>query len=276
MTTFTVWPTVRSIPISAVTDESPKTPSADGIAGVSGTGRDTDLAPSTQHSGKQHDRPTRAAEANPADGLGFSGDPEQRGAVQEDMMHAQRLWDGTLAANRLDDAGLVHERQRVETADLTVTAGLLVAGNPDEVRACVEALVTHTTAHVLALDLGDVDGAGTALHDQAERFPDRVTAWHVAERPEGTASWGECRAKLLYLDTADIHLIMDTAAILDRDLVTPLVAEIDRGAAAAAREGFDGLLAVRRSAALSVLPADSAHDFRRALQGRTVSSADSS
>lgn len=265
--TFPVWPTVQSIPVSAVTDDPPSDTAPSGIAGVSGTGRDTSLDPRDDASSDQRrDAPAKAAEPNPAAGFGFSGDPEQRGDVQEDMLHAQRLWDATLAANRLDNAGIGHERQRMETADLTVTAGLLIDGRPGQTRTCIEALIAHTTAHVLALDLGDIDGAGAVLHALAEGHPDRITAWHVSQRPQwrqGTATWSECRAKLLRLDTADVHVFVDLDVRFDRDAITPLLAEIDKGATAAGWEdpmGPDRLLAIRRSAALHALPENSGHD----------------
>ncbi|MFI6498145.1 hypothetical protein [Nonomuraea typhae] len=262
MTSFPVWPTVSSIPVSARTDEPPA--SLDNLAGVSGTGRDTGRAPAAP--GESRRGGARGAEANPAAGFGFSGDPEQRGEVREDMVHAQRVWDATLAANRLDDAGLVRERQRAETAELTVTAGLLVDGRPGRVAACVDALLGHTTAHVLALDLGDVDGAGAVLHERAGRHPGRVTAWHAGERASwraGSATWSACRAKLLHLDTAAVHVFMDIDLTLDGDAITPLIARIKQGAVAAGWDepiGPDRLLAVRRSAALRALPEDSAHD----------------
>ncbi|WP_157248235.1 hypothetical protein [Nonomuraea typhae] len=262
MTSFPVWPTVSSIPVSARTDDPPA--SLDDLAGVSGTGRDAGRAPAAP--GENRGAGARGAEANPAAGFGFSGDPEQRGEVREDMVHAQRVWDAALAANRLDDAGLVRERQRAETAELTVTAGLLVDGRPGQAAACLDALLAHTTAHVLALDLGDVDGAGAVLHERAERRPDRVTAWHTRERASGragSATWSECRAKLLHLDTAAVHVFLDLGLTMDGDAITPLVARIEQGAVAAGWDepiGPGRLLAVRRSAALHALPEDSAHD----------------
>ncbi|MFI6600181.1 hypothetical protein ACIBHX_28390 [Nonomuraea sp. NPDC050536] len=270
MTTFHVWPTVQSIPVSARSDESPTRSAFGGIAGVSGTGRDTSQAPRDDPSHQHHHEPARGAEAEPAAGFGFSGEPGQPGDAQEDaqedMVHAQRVWDATLAANRLDDAGIVRERQRVETGDLTVTVGLLIDGRPGEARACIDALIAHTTAHVLALDLGDVDGAGAVLHAEAESHPDRITAWHVRQRPlwrEGTATWSESRAKLLRLDTADVHVFMDIDLAIDGDAITPLLAEINNGAMAAGWEdpiGPDRLLATRRSAAFRALPEDSGQD----------------
>ena len=56
----------------------------------------------------------------------------------------------------------------------TVTVALLVDGWPADVRKCVDALLSYTDAKILALDLGDRDGAGRVLHELARAHPDRT------------------------------------------------------------------------------------------------------
>ncbi|NRQ34610.1 hypothetical protein HII36_22620 [Nonomuraea sp. NN258] len=285
-----VWPTVRSIPVSAVTDAKPpgrlRPARPEQVAGSSGTGRDTSGGPRIPASkgaatgvGTRGARPAGVgARANPAAELGFSGDPGQRGDPGDGMLHAQMVWDGTLATNRLDELGVSIERQRVETEGVTVGVGLLVDGWPADVRACVQSVIDHTTAHLLAIDLGNVDGAGDVLADLAGRYQDRISVWHVNEAPHwlgGTATWGESRAKLLMLDDSEVHVLMDTSVVMSGDALTPLVAAVVEGAVAAGWKGAepsaDGLqwfpagpgkvrallgdlMAVRRSAALGALP----------------------
>jgi hypothetical protein len=239
------------------------------VTGGTATGVGTARARPRAGSGA-HARPDPAAE------LGFSGDPGRQGDEAEGMLHAQRVWDGTLATNRLDDLGVDAERRRVETRDVTATVGLLVDGWPADVRACVQSVIEHTDAHVLALDLGNADGAGDVLDRLAGQYRDRITVWHVAERPHwrgGTATWGESRAKLLRLDESDVHVLMDTSVVLRGDALTPLVAAVAAGAVAAGWRGAEpaeegvreagpgtvraltgDLMAVRRSAALGALP----------------------
>nr|WP_055504841.1 hypothetical protein [Nonomuraea pusilla] len=219
------------------------------------------------------------ARGNPAAEMGFSGDPGQHGVPDDDLLHAQRVWDGTLATNRLDDAGVNTERQRVETRDVTVGVGLLVDGWPQDVDRCVRSLIEHTEARVLAFDLGDVDGAGGVLRELAAAYPDRLAVWHVAEPPHwrgGTATWGESRAKLLRLDSSEVHVLMETSLELVGDALTPLVAAVVEGAVAAGWRGVEpegeaawreagpgrvrallgDLMAVRRSAAIGAVPED--------------------
>ncbi|WP_327108585.1 hypothetical protein [Nonomuraea glycinis] len=240
------------------------------------------------------------ARGNPAAEFGFSGDPGQHGVPGDDMLHAQRAWDGALATNRMDALGVNVERQRVATKDVTATVGLVVDGRPQDVRACVESLVARTGATILALDLGNVDGAGDVLAELAERHPERIRLWRVAETPDwkgGGATWGAARVKLLHLDTAEVHVLMDTSLVLEGDALTPLIAAVKEGAVAAGRQGLEpaesgegwrqagpgrvralrgDLMAVRRSAALAAFPEqardarDADLDFSLALRGELV------
>ncbi|MFI6712909.1 hypothetical protein ACIBF7_41205 [Nonomuraea sp. NPDC050478] len=289
------WPTVESIPVSAVTDDRPpahlRPARTDEIAGASGTGRDTAGGAAVPTPARAtgvgtagtKGRRREGARGNPAAEFGFSGDPGQHGDPGDDMLHAQRVWDGTLATNRMDDLGVNAERQRVETKDVTASVGLLVDGWPGDVRACVESVLAYTGCTVLALDLGNVEGAGDVLDVLAGREPDRVRVWHVAETPHwlgGTATWGAARAKLLQLDTAEVHVFMDTSVVLVGDALTPLIAAVQEGAVAAGWKGrkppgaerpdsgaewleagpgkvpalTGDLMAVRRSAAVAALP----------------------
>src|SRR5439155_24701774 len=70
------------------------------------------------------------------------------------------------------------------------TVSILVEGWPEDLRTCVEALVAHLPAdvEVVALDLGNVDGAGDVLHELAQRH-EHVQELHV-ERPVG---WAQAR-----------------------------------------------------------------------------------
>ncbi|MDR8407360.1 hypothetical protein MTP10_01225 [Nonomuraea sp. 3-1Str] len=316
--------------MSAVTDGTPSRrlhpPRPQDIAGGTGTGRDTAGGAGPGGAGPSPaDRPAGSAQTvatgvgtgrarsagagaggaagsgargNPAAEFGFSGDPAQHGDPGDDLLHAQRVWDGSLAVNRLDDLGVNAERQRVRTEDITTTVGVVVDGNPEDTRRTLRSVIDHTAAHILALDLGDVDGAGAVLSELAGRHPERFTVWHVEEKPAwrgGTATWGECRAKLLRLDTAEVHVVMDSSVVLDGDAITPLVAAIDDGAVAAGWTGLeqDGgawresgpgeaarevsalggdLLAVRRSAALGDAPEDArdGSELSRGLRGVQV------
>ncbi|MFF4623754.1 hypothetical protein [Nonomuraea jabiensis] len=257
------------------------------VAGSSGTGRDTAGGAETGTKAQ----PTGAgahARLDPAAELGFSGAPGQPGDTGDTMLHAQRTWDSSLATNRLDELGVELERLRTETKDVTVSVSLLVDGWPEDVRKCVGSVVEHTNARVLAIDLGDVDGAGEVLDELAGLHPDRIAVWHVAEEPHwrgGTATWGECRAKLLRLDESDVHVLMDTNVELCGDALTPLVAAVAEGAVGAGWRGVDfpdgepepvqmvepgpgtagprrvraltgELMAVRRGPALGALPED--------------------
>lgn len=121
------------------------------------------------------------------------------------------------------------------------SVGLLVEGWPDDLRRCVDALLAHAPADVvvMGLDLGDVDGAGLALHRLATEHPDRVEEWHVPQLPQ-QAGWGPARQALLRLDTAAVHVVMDPSTVLDGDAIGPLLdAVAEPGVVGAGWRGAD-------------------------------------
>ncbi|MFC6079756.1 glycosyltransferase [Sphaerisporangium aureirubrum] len=255
---FKVWPEVSSVPVTH-----------DGTA--EGDRDGTELRTRT---------PTRGTR------------PDEGGAESvgtESMIASQVLWDSTLAASRLDEAitAAAAAQRHDEVPASAVTIALVVDGHPSDLRKCVDALISYTQDRIIALDLGNMDGAGTVLHELAERHPGRVTAWHVAETPHwrgGTAGWGAARNKLLELDSGEVHVVMETSTVLDGDAVTPLVESLREGVVAAGWKGLthDGdewreagpgevralrgnLFAVRREAALKAggFP-EEAHYYRHA------------
>ena len=102
------------------------------------------------------------------------------------------------------------------------TVSVIVDGWPDDVRTCIDALLTHTSDDVVVqgLDVGNVDGAGDALHEFAGG---RLEEWHVA----GLAGWSECRNALLRADTARIHVWCELSTVFTGDALTPLLDAID-------------------------------------------------
>ncbi|MDQ1684931.1 MAG: hypothetical protein QOC82_1668 [Frankiaceae bacterium] len=109
------------------------------------------------------------------------------------------------------------------------TVSVVGDGWPDDVRTCLDALLTHTTDDVVVqvLDLGNVDGAGDVVHEFAGP---RVSAWHLATAAAwrgGSVGWADARRALLRADTARIHVWCDLSSVLTGDAVTPLLDAID-------------------------------------------------
>jgi hypothetical protein len=168
-----------------------------------------------------------------------------------------------------------------------VVVSLLVQGWPADVQRCAGALLRHLPPEVrlVGLDLGDVDGAGSALHRLAAGSGGRLTDLHVAADP----GWGAARAALLRTCPEEVHVLLDTSTVLEGDAVGPLVEALDDpGVVAAGWRGADVdladdwrsfvdagpgqvdallgyLLAVRRSAALAAgVPDPRARCYRNA------------
>jgi hypothetical protein len=122
------------------------------------------------------------------------------------------------------------------------TVSLVIDGWPDDVRTCVGAVLEHAPADVVvqALDLGNVDGAGDALHEFAG---ERVEAWHLdaaAAWRGGSVGWSQARLALLRADVATVHVWCDLSTVFTGDAVTPLLAAMgDDDVVAAGWRGAD-------------------------------------
>ncbi len=104
------------------------------------------------------------------------------------------------------------------------SVALLVEGWPEDLRRCVDSVLTHAPSDVVVvgLDVGNVDAAGDALHQLAVAEPGRVEEWHVATTP----GWGAARSALLRLDPAEVHVVMETSTVLEGDALSPLLAAL--------------------------------------------------
>lgn len=172
--------------------------------------------------------------------------------------------------------------QTAQSTTHEAAVGIIVEGWPADLRTFVEAVITHTTYPVIALDLGNVDGAGDELHRLAVEHSGRVQEFHVAV----AAGWADATVALLKLNPAPIHVVADISSVLDGDAITPLVAAISGDVVAAGWRGAnvdladewrsvtdaDGevdvllsyLFAVRRDAALTTPPHSKARFYRNA------------
>ena len=168
-----------------------------------------------------------------------------------------------------------------------VGVGLIVDGWPDDARTCIEALLAHTDAVVLALDCGNVDGAGLVVHELASANPDRVVELHVAQ-PLDAIGWAKATTALIELDPSPAHAVMDMSTVLTGDALTPLRLALDEpGVVGAGWQGADVdiadewrsvvaagpgevdvllgyLMAVDREAALATPPNPKARFYRNA------------
>ena len=103
------------------------------------------------------------------------------------------------------------------------TVSVVIDGWPDDARTCLDALLRYTPDDVvvLALDLGNVDGAGDAVH---EFSGPRLEEWHLLTP---LTNWAASRTALLRADVARVHVWCDLSTVLAGDALTPLLDAID-------------------------------------------------
>lgn len=118
---------------------------------------------------------------------------------------------------------------------------LLVDGWPDDLRTCVRGLVDHGPpgSIIWLLDLGNVDGAGDLVHELAVAHPGRIVELHCAQTL-AQAGWGKATARLIELDPAARHVVMDLSTVLTGDAIAVLLAALDEpGVVGAGWKGVD-------------------------------------
>ena len=120
-----------------------------------------------------------------------------------------------------------------------VVIDVIVDGWPDDVRAFFDALLTHmpADARVVALDAGNVDGAGIVLQEYVASDA-RVEAFHVTQDLQ-SIGWSAARNALLRYTACDVHVIIDLSTILTGDAITPLADAVRAGAAVAGWRGVN-------------------------------------
>ncbi|MFL6241368.1 MAG: hypothetical protein ACJ735_17950 [Actinomycetes bacterium] len=158
-----------------------------------------------------------------------------RDFVRADALRAEIAAAGWLVVDSAEGYALVPKppydvvadvhaiRPRTTARRAVVT--LLVEGWPDDVRACLTALLEHAPRDigVVALDLGNVDGAGDVAHEFAADRPEVVDVIHVAT----SMPFGAAQATLLGYDPSPVHVLMETSTILEGDAISPLLAAFE-------------------------------------------------
>ena len=120
-----------------------------------------------------------------------------------------------------------------------ISIDLIVDGWPEDVRACIEALLTHapTAARINVLDVGNIDGVGEELERLASLHP-RIKIWHVG-RNLHDIGWANALNFLIRADAAAAHVIIDISTIVTGDAITPLVEALGIGVVLAGWRGVN-------------------------------------
>lgn len=113
-------------------------------------------------------------------------------------------------------------------SEATCVVAVLVDGWPDDVERCIRAVVDNTGPDivVVALDCGNVDGAGDTVHRLAQGSAGRVIELHVS----GTLAqvgWGKAIAALLEASGSEFFAAMDLSTVLDGDALGPILSVFD-------------------------------------------------
>ncbi|MFM8895740.1 MAG: hypothetical protein ACKOE2_10300 [Actinomycetales bacterium] len=110
----------------------------------------------------------------------------------------------------------------------TCGIGLVVDGWPEDLSACVSALLRYAPDDVVIhlLDCGNIDEAGLRAEELAAAHPQRIGVVHLASGLD-QVGWGAAGTALVMLEQAPCHVVMDLSSRLTGDAITPLLAALD-------------------------------------------------
>ena len=111
----------------------------------------------------------------------------------------------------------------------TCGVGLIVDGWPEDLVACVDALLEHAPGEVVIhiLDCGNIDDAGMRAEELAAAHPQRIGVVHLVNSLDHIG-WGAACAALVALEQAPSHVVMDMSSRLTGDAISPVLAAIER------------------------------------------------
>lgn len=120
-----------------------------------------------------------------------------------------------------------------------VSIDLIVDGWPADVTTCVEALCAHMPddARISIVELGNVDGVGE-LVEKLAAADNRISVIHV-EQSLLQCGWAAVVSKMLRINNASVHVIMDISTVLSGDAISPLVKALGDGIVAAGWRGVN-------------------------------------
>lgn len=111
-------------------------------------------------------------------------------------------------------------------ADARCAVVVLVDGWPDDVHACLRSVMDRSddSIEVVALDLGNVDGAGIAIGEVAQQFPGRIHGLHLVQTL-GQVGWGKAVAAAIDACGSPLVAVMDISTVLDGDAFSVILEE---------------------------------------------------
>ena len=117
--------------------------------------------------------------------------------------------------------------QLVDSASRSVSAetvmAVIVDGWPEDTRTCLSALAQYLPdkASILAIDCGNVDGAGEVLHTLASS-DSRIHEFHLSQKLN-EVGWSTVVATTIELSDSEYFALMDLSTIWQGDALTPLL-----------------------------------------------------
>jgi len=100
---------------------------------------------------------------------------------------------------------------------------VIVDGWPEDVHTSLSALLEHTPSHVgvIAMDCGNVDGAGVVVHELA-KVHENLNEFHFTQTlPE--LGWANVVNAAVAVSASDFFAVMDLSTIWEGDALTPLL-----------------------------------------------------
>lgn len=112
--------------------------------------------------------------------------------------------------------------------DAPIVVAAIVDGWPGDVDTCLSALVQHapSDAVILAIDCGNVDGAGIKAGEWEASHPGRVCVVHL-DNTLAQLGWASVVRSAIEMTQGPVFAVMDMSTVLEGDALTPMVEALE-------------------------------------------------
>lgn len=117
----------------------------------------------------------------------------------------------------------------VPKIESVLVISVIIDGWPDDTDTCLASLAEHAPGDsiVLAIDCGNVEGAGIRAEAWAQSRPDRFRVVHL-EQELSVLGWAAVVSAAIDISVCDVFAMMDMSTVIEGDVFPTMLAAVER------------------------------------------------